>query len=114
MNKFTFFTAVLFFTGIVSIYCEPIENDNPDIGQNVNTPKTFYMPMLSYTFISFDDIQVHNAVGGLSLHRFNPNERDKLFSISLIYAPQILTNAPPDFPNLYHSAALSITQKLNR
>jgi hypothetical protein len=72
------------------------------------------MPILSYTFISFDDIQAHNAVGGLSLYRFNPNEREKLFSISLIYTPQILTNAALDFPNLYHTAALSITQKINR
>jgi hypothetical protein len=101
-------TAVLFFTGFVSIYCDPIENDN------ANTPKTFYMPILSYTVISFEDIQVYNAVGGLSLSRFNPNERGKLFSISLIYTPQILNDAPPDFPNLYHTAALSITQKINR
>ncbi|MDR2803068.1 MAG: hypothetical protein LBB22_02120 [Treponema sp.] len=114
MNKFTIFTIVLFFIGIVSIYCDPIENDNANIDQNTNTPKTFYMPIFSYTFISLDDIQVHNAIGGLSLYRLNPNERDKLFSISVIYTPQILTNAPLDFPNLYHTAALSSAQKINR
>jgi hypothetical protein len=82
--------------------------------QNINTPRVFYMPMLSYTFISLGDIQAHNAVGGLTLYRFNPNERNKYFSVSLLYTPQILTGISSDFPNLYHTAALSITQKIDR
>jgi hypothetical protein len=114
MNKFTFFSFVLLLTGIMSIYCDPIENDNANIEQNKNTPRIFYMPILSYTFISLGNIQAHNALGGLTLYRFNPNERDKLFSVSLIYTPQILTGISPDFPNLYHTAALSITQKIHR
>ncbi|MDR2630965.1 MAG: hypothetical protein LBC60_08595 [Spirochaetaceae bacterium] len=112
MSKFIILVFVLFFIDISSVYCESLGNNNVD--QNVNTPRIFYMPMLSYTFFDFGDIQSHNAMGGLSLYRFNPNERDKLFSVSLIYNPQILTGIPSDFPNLYHTAALSITQKINR
>jgi hypothetical protein len=114
MNKFIIFLFVLFVTGASSIYGEPMENDTVNTEQNKNTPKTFYMPLLSYTSISFDDIQAHNAVGGLMLFRFNPHDRDKLFAVSLIYAPQILTNTAFDFPNWYHTAAVSITQKINR
>jgi hypothetical protein len=84
------------------------------MNNGTSVPRTFFMPMLSYTFISLGDIQAHNAVGGLTLYRFNPNDRDKLFAVSLIYTPQILTGINHDFPNLYHTAALSITQKINR
>lgn len=110
MNKFIIFVFVLFFIGIGSVYCDPVENGNMD----TNTPRIFYMPMLSYTFITLGDIQSHNAVGGLTLYRFNPNERDKLFSVSLIYTPQILIGISSDFPNIYHTTALSIIQKINR
>jgi hypothetical protein len=115
MNKFMIFAFALFFLGIGSVYCESLKNNNTDqMDQDENTPKIFYMPMLSYTFIDFGDIQSHSAMGGLSLYRFNPNEKDKLFSASLMYGPQILTGIPPDFPNLSHTAVLSITQKINR
>jgi hypothetical protein len=112
MNKFKISAFVLFLTGIGSVYCESLENDSMD--QKTNMSRIFYMPMLSYTFIDFGDIQSHGAMGGLSLYRFNPNERDKLFSASLMYATQILTGIPSDFPNLSHTAVLSITQKINR
>jgi hypothetical protein len=113
MNKFIIFSSALFFIGVSSICCASIDNDNVNMEQN--TPRTFYMPILSYSFIFLNDIQAHNAVvGGLAVYRSNPNERDKLFSISLIYTPQVLTNTAHDFPNLYHTAALSITQKINR
>jgi hypothetical protein len=109
-----FFSFVLFFTGVISVYCDPAEHDNADTGQNELTPRTFFMPIASYAFISLGNIQAHNAVGGLALYRFNPNERDKLFSISLIYTPHILIDTAPDFPALYHTASLSITQKISR
>jgi hypothetical protein len=112
MNKFIISVFALFFIGISSIYCESVENDNMD--QSTNMPRIFYMPMLSYTFIGLGDIQSHNAVGGLTVYRFNPNETGKFFSVSLIYTPQILTGTPLDFPNLYHTATLAITQKINR
>jgi hypothetical protein len=114
MNKFIFSVFVLFFAGIISIYSTENDNTNTDQNAAANTPKIFYLPMLSYSFISLGDIQAHNALGGLVLYRFNPDERDKLFSISLIYTPQALIDINPDFPNLYHTAALSITQKISR
>jgi hypothetical protein len=112
MNKFIIFAFALFFISISSIYSESLGNDNVD--QNVNMPRIFFMPVLSYTFIDFGGIQSHNAMGGLSLYRFDPNETGKLFSVSLMYTPQILTGIPSDFPNLCHTAVLSITQKINR
>lgn len=114
MNKFIISVFALFFIGIISVYCDTIENDNANMDQNENTPRIFYMPMLSYTFINLGNINYHNAIGGLTLYRFNPNERDKLFSVSLLYTPQILTGIYHDFPSLYHTAALSIIQKINR
>ena len=114
MYKFIIFMIALFFIGIISLYSDPIENDNPDVDENISIPKIFYMPILSYTFITLGDIQSHNAIGGLTLYRFNPDERDKLFSVSLLYTPQIWTGINPDLPNLYHTTALSITQKINR
>jgi hypothetical protein len=112
MSKFILFAIALFFTAISSVYCESLEDDNMD--KSSDTPRIVYMPMVSYTFIGFGDIQSHNAMGGLSLYRFNPNERDNLFSLSLMYNPQIVTGISSDFPNLYHTAVLSITQKINR
>jgi hypothetical protein len=109
MNKTVVF--MLFFIGTVALYSDQIENN--DMNESA-APRIFFMPMLSYTFISLGDIQAHNAIGGLTLYRFKPDERDKLFSVSLIYTPQVLNGADSDFPNLYHTAALSITQKINR
>jgi hypothetical protein len=113
MNKIIIFVSV-FFMATISLYCDPIGNGNTNMDKNTSIPKIFYMPMLSYTFITLGDLQAHNAVGGLTLYRFNPNDRDKLFSVSLMYTPQIVSGINHDFPNLYHTAALAITQKINR
>jgi hypothetical protein len=113
MNKFIASSIVLFFVCIISIYGDPIEN-TVENDKATNVPRIFFMPIVSYTFISFDAIQSHNAIGGLTLYRFDPNERGKSFSASLIYTPQIVTNINHDFPNVYHTAAFSIIQKINR
>jgi hypothetical protein len=117
MNKIIFLVFALFLIGSIAIYSAPAENQTENNNGNntdTNIPRTFFRPMLSYTYISLGDIQAHNAIGGLTLYRFNPNERDKLFSVSLAYSPQIVTNVNTDFPNLYHTATLAITQKINR
>jgi hypothetical protein len=108
MNKIVVFVFFSFLRVLSPIYCDTIE------GSAASTPRVFYMPMVSYTSITLGDIQAHNVVGGLTLYRFDPNERDKLFSASLVYTPQVVTNINHDFPNLYHTAALTVMQKINR
>jgi hypothetical protein len=109
MNKFAAVVCALFFTGSFTLYAEPAEPI-----ENKNVSRTFSMPLLSYSFITLGDIQTHSAAGGLTLYRFNPNERGKSFSVSMIYTPQVLSGVNPDIPHLYHTAALSIVQKINR
>ncbi|MDR0375796.1 MAG: hypothetical protein LBH85_08760 [Treponema sp.] len=110
MNKFITIVFALFFIDSFSLYSAPIINQT----ENKNMPRIFSIPMLSCTFITLGDIQSHSVVGGLTLYQFNPNERDKSFSISMIYTPQALTGVNLDIPNLYHTAALSVVQKIKR
>lgn len=105
--KFISIVFALFFIALVSVYSENIKTTE------TNTPKIFCMPIFSYKCVSFDNIQTHNIMGGLILYRFNPEKRDNLFSVSLMYTPNLLIDQNPDFPDLFHTAALSVTQKIN-
>lgn len=87
---------------------EAIEKETPSV------ERTVYMPNLSYTLISFDDIQIHNPLASLTIIRFNPAKQDDSFTASLFYSPQIMMDMQPDFPTLYHSAAMFINQKIRR
>jgi hypothetical protein len=109
MNKVVTLALFLFFIGTILLFADPTE----DAG-NSESARTFVMPMVSYSFTSLGDIGAHNAVGGLTLYRFNPNDRDRLFSVSLIYTPQLFNGIRSDFPDLYHTAALSVFQKIKR
>jgi hypothetical protein len=114
VNKCIIFVCALFFTVSIFLYSDPIENQIENQVKNENKPGTFFMPLLSYTVVALDGIQAHNATGGLAVYRFNPDERDTLFAISMIYTPQVLTDTNHDFPSLYHSAVLSVIQQINR
>jgi hypothetical protein len=110
MNKVIITVFLLFFAGSLSLFSDTAENDAANMSDGT---KTFLMPMLSYSFITLGNIQAHTAVGGLTAFRFNPGDRNKFFSASLIYTPQVLLGAR-NFPDLYHTAALSLTRKINR
>jgi hypothetical protein len=110
---------LVFLFGITHVYgqvVEPfIENEQEVIERETpSMERTVYMPSLSYTLISFDDAQFHNPLAGLTVSRFNPLEQDKLFSVSLFYSPQIITDIRPDFPGLYHTATTVIFKKIKR
>jgi hypothetical protein len=112
MNKIVVSACVLFFARAISLFADPIENGVRD--ENISAPKTFVMPMLAYTFITLGNIEAHNAVGGLMLYRFNPSDRSRLFSLSLMYSPQVFNGINPDFPDLYHTVTASVMQRINR
>jgi hypothetical protein len=114
MKKIIAVVFLLFFAGSFSLFSDAAENNDTAMNKDASGSKTFLMPMFSYTFITLGNIQAHNAIGGITLYRFNPGEGNKFFSASLIYTPQVLIGASHNFPDLYHTAALSLTRKINR
>jgi hypothetical protein len=87
---------------------ETREKETPSLERMV------YIPNVSYTLISFDDIQIHNPLASLTIIRFNPAEQDRSFTASLSYSPQIMGDIRSDFPALHHTASAFITQKIRR
>jgi hypothetical protein len=109
----------LFVIGHIAIFGEPNdaspEYENADTTEpGLSAPKIFFLPMASYSFVAFEGVRFHNPLAGVTMIRFNPADFDKLFSLSLMYSPQIVTGMSSDYPGLYHNAVLSIAQKLGR
>lgn len=101
----------LFVTGHSAVFGET-NADAPEPG--LTAPKLFFLPTASYTLISFENVRFHNPLSGLTMARFNPANMDNLFSLSLMYSPQIINDTSSDYPRLYHDAVLAATQKLGR
>lgn len=109
----------LFVMGHISVFGETNgaspENESAGTAEpGLSAPRLFFLPMASYTFISFDDVRFHNPLAGVTMVRFNPADLDNLFTLSLMYSPQIVTDMSSDYSGLYHNAVLAVTQKLDR
>jgi len=101
---------ILLLFGLANIYSQTtdpiVENEQETTEtEQASAERTIYLPGLSYSLLSFNDIQFHNPSASLRVFRFNPIERDKFLSFSLSYNPQIINGIEHDFPDLYHSAA---------
>ena len=122
MNKLTFIICILF--SLISIFPAFGENElirelyeiieeNTSISED-SKDRILFLPGLSYNFVTFDNVTIHDSSASLTILRFNPEEKNKMLAISLMYNPDILTHDSSDYPSLYHGAALSIMQKKDR
>ncbi|MDR2491585.1 MAG: hypothetical protein LBD20_09320 [Spirochaetaceae bacterium] len=109
-QKTGIFKIVIFLfvsTCLYSQVIEPfVENEQKIIEkEKPSAEQTVYMPNLSYTLISFDDVQIHNPLAGLTISCFNTLEWNKLFALSFFYSPQIINEIRPWFSGLHHTAS---------
>jgi hypothetical protein len=125
LNTFLIIFLLIFFsiynvsgqqvTTIIENVQEAIENDEQEIEVNEqNIDRTVFIPNLSYTLVSFNDIKLHDARAGLTVARFNPLERDKLLSFSLFYRPTYVQDIDYDYPNLFHNAGVIFNYRTKR
>jgi len=109
-----FIFAFLFLGSFVYGDADDDTPEDADNQKNKNQKKTYVMPSLSYSYISFDKYRLHDASGKLTLLQMNPAEKGKMSSVTLGYSPQIAEKIDYDFPNLYHNASLSVMHKIDR
>jgi len=101
--------------GFIENIDEAIEQEEPIVSEALPlTVRTLFMPTFSYELISFNDVRFQNIHSGMTVTRFNLPERDRLFSASLFYRPTIISNTPPNYPELYHNAGVSLVFRANQ
>jgi hypothetical protein len=111
MNRLLIFGLSFFFMlGVVCMYSQSIDSS----GEHTVEPRWIYIPSFSYSLASFNTIQLHSPVAGLTTIHYNPVKKNNLSSVLLRYSPQILKGIRSDYPGLYHGMALSFAQKIDR
>jgi hypothetical protein len=78
-----------------------------------NNPTIYFMPIVSYKMISFENITFHNPTGGIAITRLNPTSTN-LFSVAAMYAAAITEGVQNNYPNMYHNVVLSFNGKIGR
>lgn len=106
--------ATVVFSLPVPVFSQ-IDNERNGTDTNAAITKTFIMPLLSYKLYSFDEVQIHNVLAGITLFRYTPVDREnRLLSLSAVYSPDIVNGIDSIYSSGYHMAALTVNQRLSR